>query len=162
MDPSHESDEDEGETEDKRQENSLRPRGSGFSKKGREPISPRKGGFTSNDIWGGSKSYSSTNRELSRNLSDKGFSYKGDDIGGGESVNENFWGQGREKQTQQSQSTNSTAISESLPEIAPATPSTVVTQSAAKVNEAEKNMALSGSIWKNSRTIFNGAASEME
>ncbi|KAG5247833.1 zinc finger CCCH domain-containing protein [Salix suchowensis] len=138
MDPSHESDEDEGETEDKRQENSLRPRGSGFSKKGREPISPRKGGFTSNDIWGGSKSYSSTNRELSRNLSDKGFSYKGDDIGGGESVNENFWGQGREKQTQQSQSTNSTAISESLPEIAPATPSTVVTQSAAKVNEAEK------------------------
>uniref|UniRef100_A0A6N2M1D1 Uncharacterized protein n=1 Tax=Salix viminalis TaxID=40686 RepID=A0A6N2M1D1_SALVM len=127
MDPSHESDEDEGETEDKRQENSLRPRGSGFSKKGREPISPRKGGFTSNDIWGGSKSYSSTNRELSRNLSDKGFSYKGDDIGGG-----------REKQTQQSQSTNSTAISESLPEIAPATPSTVVTQSAAKVNEAEK------------------------
>ncbi|KAJ7001338.1 zinc finger CCCH domain-containing protein 19-like [Populus alba x Populus x berolinensis] len=142
MDPSHESDEDEGETEDKRQENSLRPRGSGFSRKGREPISPRKGGFTSNDTWGGSKSYSSTNRELSRNLSDKGFSSKGDDIGGGESVNENFWGQGREKQTQQSQSTNSTVISESVPgialEISPSTPSTVVTQSAAKVNEAEK------------------------
>ncbi|KAI9396622.1 hypothetical protein POPTR_004G161700v4 [Populus trichocarpa] len=142
MDPSHESDEDEGETEDKRQENSLRPRGSGFSRKGREPISPRKGGFTSNDTWGGSKSYSSTNRELSRNLSDKGFSSKGDDIGGGESVNENFWGQGREKQTQQSQSTNSTVISESVPgialEISPSTPSTVVTQSASKVNEAEK------------------------
>ncbi|KAH8510645.1 hypothetical protein H0E87_008257 [Populus deltoides] len=142
MDPNHESDEDEGETEDKRQENSLRPRGSGFSRKGREPISPRKGGFTSNDTWGGSKSYSSTNRELSRNLSDKGFSSKGDDIGGGESVNENFWGQGREKQTQQSHSTNSTVISESVPgialEISPSTPSTVVTQSAAKVNEAEK------------------------
>ncbi|CAK7329614.1 unnamed protein product [Dovyalis caffra] len=155
MDPSHESDEDEGETEDNRQENSLRPRGSGFSRRGREPMSPRKGGFASNDTWGGSRSYSSMNRELSRNMSDKGFLNKGDDVGAGEAANENLWGQGREKQTQQSQSwempktasnasqtTNSMVISESVPrvvpEISPATPSTVVAQSAAKVNEAEK------------------------
>ncbi|XP_052311582.1 zinc finger CCCH domain-containing protein 19 isoform X2 [Populus trichocarpa] len=156
MDPSHESDEDESETEDKRQENSLRRRGSGFSRRGREQISPRKGGFASNDTWGGSRSYSSMNREPSRNMTDKGFSNEGDDFGAGEAANENLWGQGREKPTQQSQSwempktasnasqaRNSTVISESVPrvapEISPATPSTVVAQStAAKVNEAEK------------------------
>ncbi|KAF9676082.1 hypothetical protein SADUNF_Sadunf09G0101400 [Salix dunnii] len=155
MDPSHESDEDEGETEDKRQGNSLRPRGSGFSRRGREQISPRKGGFASNDTWGGSRSYSSMNREPSRSMTDKGFSNEGDDFGAGEAVNENLWGQGREKPPQQSQSwemlkttsnasqaRNSTLISESVPrvapEISPATPSTVVTQSTAKVNEVEK------------------------
>uniref|UniRef100_A0A2K1Z6V7 RDR2-independent DNA methylation protein n=1 Tax=Populus trichocarpa TaxID=3694 RepID=A0A2K1Z6V7_POPTR len=156
MDPSHESDEDESETEDKRQENSLRRRGSGFSRRGREQISPRKGGFASNDTWGGSRSYSSMNREPSRNMTDKGFSNEGDDFGAGEAANENLWGQGRGKPTQQSQSwempktasnasqaRNSTVISESVPrvapEISPATPSTVVAQStAAKVNEAEK------------------------
>ncbi|KAJ6692774.1 ZINC FINGER CCCH DOMAIN-CONTAINING PROTEIN 19 [Salix purpurea] len=155
MDPSHESDEDEGETEDKRQGNSLRPRGSGSSRRGREQISPRKGGFASNDTWGGSRSYSSMNREPSRSMTDKGFSNEGDDFGAGEAVNENLWGQGREKPTQQSQSwemlkttsnasqaRNSTVISESIPrvapEISPATPSTVVTQSTAKVNEVEK------------------------
>ncbi|KAG6761591.1 hypothetical protein POTOM_034819 [Populus tomentosa] len=42
INPSHGSDEDEGETEDKRQENSLRPRGSGFSRRGREQIPPEK------------------------------------------------------------------------------------------------------------------------
>ncbi|KAL3580712.1 hypothetical protein D5086_018547 [Populus alba] len=155
MDPSHESDEDESETEDKRQENSLRRRGGGFSRRGREQISPRKGGFASNDTWGGSRSYSSMNREPSRNMTDKGFSNEGDDFGVGESANENLWGQGREKPTQQSQSwempkiasnasqaRNSTVISESVPrvapEISPATPSTVVAQSTAKVNESEK------------------------
>ncbi|EOX97867.1 Nucleic acid binding,zinc ion binding,DNA binding, putative isoform 2 [Theobroma cacao] len=100
MDPSYESEEDEGE-DDKRQDNYMRPRGSGFSRRGREPISPRKGGLSSSDSWSGTRNYSSMNRELSRNLSNKGLMSKGDDsVGAGEMVNENLWNLGRERETQ--------------------------------------------------------------
>ncbi|KAJ8763528.1 hypothetical protein K2173_002411 [Erythroxylum novogranatense] len=52
MDPSYESEED-GENDDKGQENYVRPRSSSFSRRGQEPISPRKGGFTMNDSLAG-------------------------------------------------------------------------------------------------------------
>ncbi|OMO75527.1 hypothetical protein COLO4_26035 [Corchorus olitorius] len=129
MDPSYESEEDEGE-EDKKQgpffplkcpliflldnqfdnasvnaDNYLRPRGSSFSRRGREPISPRKGGFSSSDSWSGSRNYSSMNRELGRNLSNKGFTSKGDDpVGVSETGNEPLWSLGRGRETQQTNS----------------------------------------------------------
>ncbi|XVF01013.1 hypothetical protein REPUB_Repub04eG0051200 [Reevesia pubescens] len=101
MDPSYESEDDEGE-DDKKQDNYMRPRGSGFSRRGREPISPRKGGFSSSDSWSATRNYSSMNRELSRTLSNKGFTSKGDDsIGASETGNDNLWNLGRERETQQ-------------------------------------------------------------
>ncbi|XP_022725288.1 zinc finger CCCH domain-containing protein 19-like isoform X2 [Durio zibethinus] len=99
MDPSYES-EDDGE-DDKRQDNYTRPRGSGFSRRGREPVSPRKGGFSSSDSWSGSRNYSSMNRDLGWNLSNKGFTSKGDDsIGASEMGNESLWKLGREREAQ--------------------------------------------------------------
>ncbi|KAJ8642227.1 hypothetical protein MRB53_018921 [Persea americana] len=47
MDPSYASDEDEGD----RYDNRRRPRDAGFSRKGKEPISPGEGGLASNDDW---------------------------------------------------------------------------------------------------------------
>ncbi|XP_012571438.1 zinc finger CCCH domain-containing protein 19 [Cicer arietinum] len=79
MDPSYESDEGD-EMEDKRQENFMRPRGSTvFGRRGRETVSPRSGSISS-DSWSGTKNYSHVNQELNRNLSNKGFSVKGDDV----------------------------------------------------------------------------------
>ncbi|XP_039038156.1 zinc finger CCCH domain-containing protein 19-like isoform X1 [Hibiscus syriacus] len=99
MDPSYESEEEE---DDKKQENYLRPRGSGFSRRGKELISPRKGGYSSNDSWSGNRNYSSMNRELSRSLSSKGFTSKGDDsIVASEMGNENSWSLAREREIQQ-------------------------------------------------------------
>lgn len=48
MDPSYMSDEDAGESDDKKQD--VLPRFSGLSKKGREPFSPRRGGDIPNDM----------------------------------------------------------------------------------------------------------------
>ncbi|KAK9007570.1 hypothetical protein V6N11_074490 [Hibiscus sabdariffa] len=155
MDPSYESEEEE---DDNKQENYLRPRGSGFSRRGREPISPRKGGFSSNDSWSGNRNYSSMNRELSRNLSSKGFTSKGDDsIGASEMGNENSRSLARERETQQpnSWSKPKTALSSEIgtrsphnvviqepslkvvSEISPAPPTTGVT-TGVQVNESEK------------------------
>ncbi|KAL5791060.1 hypothetical protein ACOSQ2_005948 [Xanthoceras sorbifolium] len=153
MDPSYESEEDDGEAE--RQENYLKPRGSAFSRRGREPISPRT---ASNEFSSGTRNYSSGNKELSRNLSNKGMN-KGDDfIGAGEILNENLWNQGRDKEVQQSNSwekprsalnletgarnSHSVILSESITraasEISPTPAATGVTQTGAKINESEK------------------------
>ncbi|XP_022763175.1 zinc finger CCCH domain-containing protein 19-like isoform X2 [Durio zibethinus] len=114
MDPSYESEEDEGE-DDKRQDNFMRPRSGGFSRRGREPISPRKGGFNSSDSWSGTRNNSSMHRELSRNLSNKGFTSKGDDsIGASEIGNENLWNLGRERETQQPNSWDKPKTASSL------------------------------------------------
>ncbi|KAF2301934.1 hypothetical protein GH714_030536 [Hevea brasiliensis] len=155
MDPSYESEEDEGQTDGKRQDY-LRPGSSSFNRRGREPIPPGRGSFASNDSWG-TRNYSSTNRELSRNLSNKGFLNKGDDnAGAGEILNESLWSQGRDRETQQSQSWENpksaanletksfhpVLSSESVPsvkqDIAVAPSSAVVTQAAIKINETDK------------------------
>ncbi|XP_039036141.1 zinc finger CCCH domain-containing protein 19-like [Hibiscus syriacus] len=154
MDPSYKSEEEE--EDDKKQDNYLRPRGSGFSRRGREPISPRKGGHSSTDSWSGNRNYSSMNRELSRNVSGKGFTSKGDDsIRASEMGNENSWSLARERETQQpnSWSKPKTALSSELrmrnshsvliqepslkvaSEITPTPPSTGVTS---QINESEK------------------------
>ncbi|KAA3482306.1 zinc finger CCCH domain-containing protein 19 [Gossypium australe] len=156
MDPSYESEEED--EDDKKKDNYMRPRGSSFNRRGREPISPRKGGYSSTDSWSGGRNYSSMNRELSRNLSGKGFTSKGDDsIGASEMGNENLWNLGRERETQQPNSwskpkmalsseigtrnTHSVVIQEPslkvASEISPAPPSVGVTTSV-QVNETEK------------------------
>lgn len=138
-------------------ENFLRPRGSGFGRRGREPISPRIGGPVSSDPWSGTRNYSNMSRELSRNLSSRGFSNKVEDTAGtGEIVNDS-WNHGRETELQQtnswdehkvsssetvSRSMQSVVISDSFPTVVSetlATPlSAGVAQSAEKINEAEK------------------------
>ncbi|KAM7265637.1 hypothetical protein ACFE04_003320 [Oxalis oulophora] len=126
MDPSYESDEDEGETDDKKQESYLRPRGSAFNRKVREPISPRKGSFASNDSsWAGTRSYSGMNSEFNRKSLNKGFSNIGDDI-------DVSLGQGRDKDMQVlSQSSSKTSLEKTSPG-----PSS--TNSAPQVDESEK------------------------
>ncbi|OVA12883.1 SWIB/MDM2 domain [Macleaya cordata] len=95
MDPSYESEEEEAEPDDKRRENYMRPRDAGFSRKGREPISPGKGGSNSNDTWSGSRKSSNTTWESSRNMSARG---SWDKRGGVEGTNESSWSQGRDAQ----------------------------------------------------------------
>lgn len=99
MDPNFESEEEE-ETDDKRQENYTRPRGSAFGRRGREPVSPRKGGSTLSDTWSGTRNYSSMSQELSRSMSSRGFSNKVEDTTGvGEIVSES-WNLGRDREMQ--------------------------------------------------------------
>ncbi|VVA33186.1 PREDICTED: zinc finger [Prunus dulcis] len=158
MDPSYESEEDEDEGDDKKQESYIRPTGSGFGRKGREPISPRRAGPSSNDSWSGTRNFSSMNRELSRNMSNKGFFNKAENTtAAGEIVNDS-WGHGRDRETQQTnhwekkqnissletgvRSTQSAVPSESSPaggsENSVVHLSTGVAQSAANINESEK------------------------
>ncbi|CAI0439560.1 unnamed protein product [Linum tenue] len=105
MDPSYESEEEDDE-DDKRQVGNYRPRGSsGFSRRSREPISPRKGATNPNESWGGTRSFSSMNRELTRNSSSKGFSYRGDSTTGtSDKLNDNSWSLGRDREIQAPQS----------------------------------------------------------
>ncbi|XP_042502606.1 zinc finger CCCH domain-containing protein 19-like [Macadamia integrifolia] len=73
MDPSHESDEDEGEPDDNNRDNYLRPRDGGFGWKGRGPISPGKGGSTSSDnSWSGARKNISASWEPSKIVPGKG------------------------------------------------------------------------------------------
>lgn len=140
-------------------ENYMRPRGSSFSRRGREPISPGKGGSFSNDSFSGTRNYAGGSKELSRNMSNKGFSNKGDDfVGAGEIVNDHLWNQARDKEIQQLNSwekpriapnletggrnPHSVVLSESISRVvsenSPSPASTGVTQSTAKINESEK------------------------
>ncbi|GLU02832.1 hypothetical protein SLE2022_200670 [Rubroshorea leprosula] len=157
MDPSYESEEDEDETNDRRNDNYMRPRGSSFSRRGKEAVSPQKGGFGLSDSWSGTRNYSSTNQEISRSLSGKGISSKYDSVGAGEMGNENLWILGQERETQpntwdkpktpveigawNTQSiimpeSSSNIVSEVSPASPPPPPSGVT--SAGQINETEK------------------------
>lgn len=74
----------------------MRPRGSAaFGRKGREIVSPRS------DSWSGTRNYSNMNRELSRNVPNKGFSIKGDDVSNSnEALNDAQLLQGRDRESQ--------------------------------------------------------------
>ncbi|KAF8093395.1 hypothetical protein N665_0383s0027 [Sinapis alba] len=161
MDPDCES-EDEDEKEEKEKEKNLRRRSSSFNRRGRDPISPRKGGFSSNESWTGTSNYSNTNanRELSRSYSGRGSTGRGDYLGSSDDKgNESMWTSGREREREMQQSLGSEKPrSISLPEppprssravvppelsprIAPVistAPPPVVPQSAPKSNESEK------------------------
>ncbi|KAK2998363.1 hypothetical protein RJ639_023660, partial [Escallonia herrerae] len=79
MDPSYDSDDDGSEMDDNKQEMFTRPKGSSYSRKGREPISPGKGDFASKDSWSGTRKNPSKSWELDRNLSSKSLSNKAED-----------------------------------------------------------------------------------
>ncbi|XP_057500312.1 zinc finger CCCH domain-containing protein 19-like isoform X2 [Actinidia eriantha] len=131
MHPDYESEEHDSEMEDGKQENLARPRGSAFSRKGREPISPHRGSFCSPDSWSGTKKDSGKNWELNRNLSNKDFSNKAEEAAlVGELVNENTWNQGRDKEANSMEKVNSETSQASL---APG-----VSEIATKINETEK------------------------
>ncbi|XP_058098718.1 zinc finger CCCH domain-containing protein 19-like isoform X2 [Magnolia sinica] len=89
MDPGYESDEHEEELDDKKQDNYMRLRDSGLSRKGRDPISPGKV-MASNDGW-------SAAWNPGRNVSPKGVSWDKADAAtaAGERTNDS-WNQGRD------------------------------------------------------------------
>ncbi|KAF7841043.1 zinc finger CCCH domain-containing protein 19 [Senna tora] len=156
MDPSYVSEEDEDEMDHKRLENYMRPRGSAFDRRGREIASPRTGG-SSNDSWSGTRNY--PNRELSRNLSNKGFSFKADDVSNAtEVLNDAQMLLGRDRETQLSSRWDGQKLYSSLesgvkniqPVVASESFSTIVSDAstvpsstgiappAVKINETEK------------------------
>ncbi|XAR59100.1 hypothetical protein NMG60_11014752 [Bertholletia excelsa] len=158
MDPSYESEEDGDEMEEEKQEIYARPRGSGFSRKGMDPVSPRKASYSISDSWSVARSNSGKNWEFNRNISSKDFSNKAEEAASvGEIQNENAWNRGRDKemQTDITEKANSAAISDavgrsnlpfvrseshtvSASEITQASLSAGVTESANKINESEK------------------------
>lgn len=156
MDPSYESEDDEGEADQRRQESYVGARGTGLSGRGRDPISPQKGGSATTDSWIGTRAYPNTSRELTRSLSNKGTLIRGDDATeAGETVSQSTWNQSREKETQQFSSWEKSKFSptseisagisnpaESLQRVVHESPgaSQVVNtpQAAPKVNETEK------------------------
>lgn len=140
-----------------RAETYMRPRGSGgFGRRGREPLSPQTGGSPFSDSWNGTRNSSDMGRELSRNMSSKALSYKGDDAPGvGEIVNDRNQGRDREAQhagswekqkisataeigTSKTQSAVQSETMSAVQELSAAPPSTMVAQSAATFNETEK------------------------
>ncbi|XP_027356341.1 zinc finger CCCH domain-containing protein 19 [Abrus precatorius] len=129
MDPSYESEEDEDEMDDKRQENYMRPRGSAaFGRRGREIVSPRSGSISS-DPWSGTRNYSNVNQELSRNLSNKGFSIKGDNASNAtEVLNDVQLHLGRDRESQLSNSWERQKLSSSLESGAKTTQSLVTSE----------------------------------
>ncbi|XP_020886241.1 zinc finger CCCH domain-containing protein 19 isoform X2 [Arabidopsis lyrata subsp. lyrata] len=159
MDPDCES-EDEDEKEEKEKEKQLRPRSSSFNRRGRDPISPRKGGFSSNESWTGTSNYSNTsaNRELTRSYSGRGSTGRGDYLGSSDDkVSESMWTSARERDVQPSlgpEKPRSVSIPETTtrssravapPELSPrfaseisTAPPAVVPQPVPKSNESEK------------------------
>ncbi|KAL8543085.1 hypothetical protein ACS0TY_003823 [Phlomoides rotata] len=94
MDPSYESEEKDSENEDIRRDAFMRSRGSGFSRRGRGPISPGSDN-SFKDSWSGAGKVTPN-----RNLSGSSFSINASHIG--EIVNEHSWNLEREKETQES------------------------------------------------------------
>ncbi|KFK40064.1 hypothetical protein AALP_AA3G325500 [Arabis alpina] len=123
MDPDCES-EDDDDKEEKEKEKHLRLRSSSFNRRGIDPISPRKGGFSSNESWTGTSNYSNTsgNRELSRSYSGRGSAGRVDYPGTSEDKSsETMWTSGREREMQQSLGSEKPR-SVSIPETAARTP----------------------------------------
>lgn len=141
-------------------EKQLRPRSSSFNRRGRDPISPRKGGFSSNESWTGTSNYSNTsaNRELSRSYSGRGSTGRGDYLGSSDDkVSESLWTSAREREVQPSlgsEKPRSVSIPETTarssravapPELSPriaseisSAPPAVVSQPVPNSNESEK------------------------
>lgn len=93
----------------------MRPRGStAFGRRGRDIVSPRSGSISS-DPWSGTRNYSNVNHELGRNLSNKGFSVKGDNAShANEVLNDAQLYQGRDRESQLSNSWERQKLSSSL------------------------------------------------
>ncbi|KAL2928191.1 Zinc finger CCCH domain-containing protein 19 [Bienertia sinuspersici] len=141
MDPSCESD-DESEMHDKRQAKNMRPRESGFFRRGRDQFSSRKGGSLLNDSWSGNARPPNKSLELGRNLSNKGFSSRREDTAIASQTSDRTWNNGVEKGRLGQIVGRSQGIRSDSSAVAAAEPtqplSTPVRQADGKVNETEK------------------------
>ncbi|OIT27431.1 zinc finger ccch domain-containing protein 19 [Nicotiana attenuata] len=99
MDPSYESEDEDSESNDRR-DVYMRSRDSSFSRRGRAPVSPRSN-FSPKESWGAVGKVSSKNLELNRSSSGKYVSSRSEDgahSGGG--LNEVTWNEGRDRETE--------------------------------------------------------------
>ncbi|GMH23595.1 hypothetical protein Nepgr_025438 [Nepenthes gracilis] len=156
MDPNYDS-EDESETDDRKQESTMRQRETGSFIRAGSRFSSQKG-VTLNDSWSATAKLPNRRWELSRSLSGSGFSTRREDASlAGEIFNRNSWNQVIDKSTTQLNNLEKPTISSDLipseqteyPRVkakafsAAASEtsqplSTVSTQADAKINEAEK------------------------
>ncbi|OIT08406.1 zinc finger ccch domain-containing protein 19 [Nicotiana attenuata] len=153
MDPSYESEDDDGENESRR-DVYTGSRDSSFSRRGNRPVSPGSN-FSPKDSWGSAGKLQSKNWELDRTLSSKNiFSKSKDAAHVGDIVNENAWSQGKDWETESQNleklvsatnsetiGWNSDAVSSSsgiasIP--SPATLPVKAAETAVKINETEK------------------------
>ncbi|XP_019169344.1 PREDICTED: zinc finger CCCH domain-containing protein 19 isoform X2 [Ipomoea nil] len=157
MDPSYESEDDDSVTDENRRDTYMRSRDSSFSRRGREPISPRSN-YSSKDPWGSGGKTPTRSWELDRNLSSKNTLVKAEDsTHNSEMVNENSWGLGRDRdqESRSLEKVNSTTNSETIgrkgnslsrPEMASGvasmtstvTPTAKSSDTGIKINETEK------------------------
>lgn len=99
MDPDYESEDNDSEIDSNKQEMYTRARGSGFSKRGREPISPGSG--DAKESWNASRKNSGRGWELNRNLSDKNLANTVQDSPLSIGVSgDNSWNNGRGSETE--------------------------------------------------------------
>ncbi|XP_017257744.1 zinc finger CCCH domain-containing protein 19 [Daucus carota subsp. sativus] len=99
MDPEFVSEDNDSEIDSSKQEIYTRPRGSGFSRRGREPISPGSG--DAKESWTGSRRSSGKGWELNRNLSDKNLANTVEDAPLSIGVSaDNSWNNGRGSETE--------------------------------------------------------------
>ncbi|KAL4644267.1 hypothetical protein ACB092_02G152500 [Castanea dentata] len=94
MDPSYDSEDNAGELDEKRQDVSLRPKPSGYGRKGREPISARRAGDISDDV-GSRKNFTKSCEQSSK----VGVTSNSDEGGASQlhdTVKESSWNQERE------------------------------------------------------------------
>lgn len=103
MDPSCESD-DESEMHDKEQASNMKPRESGFFRRGRDHFSSRKGGSVSNDSWSANARPPNKTWEPGRNLSSKGFPSRREDSTVASQTSEHTWSNGVDRSTPRSSS----------------------------------------------------------
>ncbi|XP_049381055.1 zinc finger CCCH domain-containing protein 19 isoform X1 [Solanum stenotomum] len=156
MDPSYESEDEDSESNDRR-DAFMRSRDSSLNRRGRGPVSPRSN-FSPKDSWGAAGKFSSKNFELNRSSSGKNVLSRSEDgVHSGGGLNEDTWIEGRDKETESMNidKPTSAAISEpmgrnsqflsrmesfsgALSVSSPATLQGKVAESSIKINEAEK------------------------
>ncbi|KAK6776261.1 hypothetical protein RDI58_027262 [Solanum bulbocastanum] len=156
MDPSYESEDEDSESNDRR-DAFMRSRDSSLNRRGRGPVSPRSN-FSPKDSWGAAGKFSSTNFELNRSSSGKNVLSRSEDgVHSGGGLNEDTWIEGRDKETESMNIDKPTsgAISEPMGRnsqflsrmesfsgaslvSSPATLQGKVVESSIKINEAEK------------------------
>ncbi|KAL3354180.1 hypothetical protein AABB24_018701 [Solanum stoloniferum] len=156
MDPSYESEDEDSESNDRR-DAFMRSRDSSLNRRGRGPVSPRSN-FSPKDSWGAAGKFSSKNFELNRSSSGKNVLSRSEDgVHSGGGLNEDTWIEGRDKETESMNidKPTSAAISEPMGRnsqflsrmesfsgassvSSPATLQGKVAESSIKINEAEK------------------------
>ncbi|KAJ8551304.1 hypothetical protein K7X08_000674 [Anisodus acutangulus] len=156
MDPSYESEDEDSESNDRR-DAFMKSSNSSFNRRGREAISPR-GNFPPKDSWGSAGKFSSKNFELNRSSSGKNILSRTEDgVHSGGGLNEDTWIEGRDRETESMNLEKPTSAANSEPigrnsqflsrtetfsgessVFSPATPQSKVAETSIKINEAEK------------------------